>query len=158
VRSIQYWCNRGTSGIDGSMSTAFGAAYADESKLHTLVLGDLSFFYDSNALWNRFKVPNLRIIVINNSGGGIFKIIPGPDTTSQLDEFFTTKHNFSAEFLCKAFDVEYLKADSEASIENSMADFYAHSSNNRPKLMEIFTPYEENDVVLKKYFKFLSCK
>jgi len=158
VRSIQYWCNRGTSGIDGSMSTAFGAAYADESKLHTLVLGDLSFFYDSNALWNRFKVPNLRIIVINNAGGGIFKIIPGPDTTSQLDEFFTTKHNFSAEFLCKAFDVEYLKADSEASIENSMADFYEHSSNNRPKLMEIFTPYEENDVVLKKYFKFLSSK
>ena len=73
--TITVFCNRGTSGIDGSTSTALGAAYATQ-KPTTLVTGDLSFFYDSNALWNNYIQKDVRIIIINNSGGWIFKIIP----------------------------------------------------------------------------------
>ena len=68
------FCNRGTSGIDGSTSTAVGAAFASKNQT-VFISGDLSFFYDSNALWNTNIPANFRIIVINNSGGGIFKII-----------------------------------------------------------------------------------
>lgn len=153
VHSIVYYCNRGTSGIDGSTSTAIGSAMVDESTLHTLISGDVSFFYDSNAFWNKYLPANFRIFVINNGGGGIFKIIPGPDTTTALDEHFVTKHGFSAEYICKAFDVNYMQAHSIKEIEKLLPDFYSHHDNNRPVLMEVFTLHDENDKILKDYFK-----
>ena len=77
------FCNRGTSGIDGSTSTAIGAAFANKNQT-TFITGDISFFYDSNGLWNSNIPNNFRIILINNSGGGIFKIIPGPKSTNAI--------------------------------------------------------------------------
>ena len=71
VKNALYFGNRGTAGIDGCLSTAVGFASASD-KLNTIVLGDLSFFYDSNALWNKYIGANLRIIVIHNGGGNIF--------------------------------------------------------------------------------------
>ncbi|SFT55593.1 2-succinyl-5-enolpyruvyl-6-hydroxy-3-cyclohexene-1-carboxylate synthase [Lishizhenia tianjinensis] len=156
IPSIERYCNRGTSGIDGSTSTAVGAALARPDKLHTLITGDISFFYDSNALWNKVLPSNLRIFLINNEGGGIFKIIPGPGTTQALDEFFTTRHQTKAEHLCKAYEVNYFKADNLQAIDGQMEDFYAKLE--RPAIMEIFTPYEENDKVLKAYFDFVKVK
>src|SRR5690606_27679905 len=70
--SIRVFCNRGTSGIDGSTSTAIGASIYDSNPT-LLLTGDLSFLYDSNGLWNNYIKPNFRIIVINNDGGGIFR-------------------------------------------------------------------------------------
>src|SRR5690606_8749586 len=70
------FCNRGTSGIDGSVSTAVGAAVISEDPT-LLICGDLSFIYDSNGLWNNYIPKNFRIIILNNSGGGIFRILPG---------------------------------------------------------------------------------
>lgn len=94
--SAQVFCNRGTSGIDGSTSTAVGAALA--SKLPTVfVTGDLSFFYDSNALWNNYIPQNFKIIVVNNGGGGIFRILPGEKDTEIFDTYFETKHNLSTD-------------------------------------------------------------
>lgn len=156
IKSINYWCNRGTSGIDGSMSTAVGAAYANPNSFHTLIIGDLSFFYDSNALWNQLQLPNLRIIVVNNGGGGIFKIIPGPSSTQQLEQFFTTQHSFSAEYICKAFDTTYLKATDEKSLLQAFDILYAEgTTSNRPMLLEIDTQKIESENVLKAYFKSL---
>ncbi|EPB65715.1 hypothetical protein ANCCEY_15219 [Ancylostoma ceylanicum] len=83
IASMTYFSNRGTSGIDGSTSTAVGAALAKQDVLHVLLTGDVSFFYDSNALWNNYAIPNLRIILINNGGGGIFNIIKGPRGSRQ---------------------------------------------------------------------------
>ena len=92
--SVEVFCNRGTSGIDGSTSTAIGAAFAS-SKQTVFITGDLSFFYDSNGLWNDHIPPNFRIVLINNSGGGIFKIIPGPSTTNAT-KYFETPHCLTA--------------------------------------------------------------
>lgn len=152
LRFVEYWSNRGTSGIDGCISTAAGAAYANPNQIHTLVVGDISFFYDSNALWNQFLTPNLKIIVIHNGGGGIFKIIPGPDTTAQLEDYFVTSHPYSAEYICKAFNVEYLSANSIETLETEIVNLYQPTSNNRPALLEVFTPSELNDKELKRYF------
>ena len=152
IKGVNYWCNRGTSGIDGSVSTAAGAAFANSTQFHTLIVGDISFFYDSNALWNQFLTPNLRIIVVHNGGGGIFKIIPGPDTTLQLEDFFVTAHNYSAAHICKAFEIDYYHASSQDELEQEIINLYQPTSNNRPALLEIFTPAEINDKELKRYF------
>jgi 2-succinyl-5-enolpyruvyl-6-hydroxy-3-cyclohexene-1-carboxylate synthase len=152
IRGMSYWSNRGTSGIDGSVSTAAGAAFVKPNDTHILVVGDISFFYDSNALWNQFLTPNLRILVVHNGGGGIFKIIPGPDSTPHLDDYFVTRHPYSAEYLCKAFDVTYFRADSEEELEVRMNDWLQPTQNGRPALLEVHTPIELNDRVLKDYF------
>ena len=83
IGSVDYYANRGVSGIDGSTSTAVGMAVANPQKLVVLITGDISFFYDSNALWNSYLPPNLRICLINNNGGGIFNIIEGPKNSEQ---------------------------------------------------------------------------
>lgn len=149
--TLSVFCNRGTSGIDGSTSTAIGAAFANE-KQTVFITGDLSFFYDSNALWNTNIPDNFRIILINNSGGGIFKIIPGPSTTDAL-KYFETPHCLTAEHFSKMYDFEYQKAYSTNTVSEALKDFY--TASNQPKVLEIFTPSLENDSVLKDYFKYI---
>ncbi len=156
IKGITTWSNRGTSGIDGSSSTALGAALISNETWHTLITGDVSFFYDSNAFWNKLKLPNVRIFMINNAGGGIFKIIPGPDTTDELADFFVYNHEFSAEYICKAFGVDYFNANSIEDIEAQWESFYQYDEKGKPALMEIFTPQDQNDKVLKAYFSSLT--
>jgi 2-succinyl-5-enolpyruvyl-6-hydroxy-3-cyclohexene-1-carboxylate synthase len=156
IKGISVWCNRGTSGIDGSTSTAAGHAYVHRDTYHTLLTGDISFFYDSNAFFNKLKLPNLRIFLINNAGGGIFKIIPGPDTTEELDDFFVFNHSFSAEYICKAFGVNYYSARSQEQLESQLDDFYSYSEDGHISLLEIFTDASQNDSVLKAYFNSIS--
>lgn len=151
-KKLEVHCNRGTSGIDGSVSTAVGAASKQLDKMHTLVVGDVSFFYDSNALWNQYLSDNLRIILIHNGGGGIFEIIPGPDNSSFRDDFFVAKHNFSAEHLCKAFKVDYAFASDLKSFESELNTLYLPTENGRPKLLEVNTAGSPNADILKGYF------
>ena len=155
IPSIDYYGNRGTSGIDGSTSTAVGASVANQEKLHVLVTGDISFFYDSNALWNNYLGKNLRVILINNSGGGIFRIIPGPSTSPQRDTFFEATHETNAEGLCNSFNVNYQAVNSIFALQTVLTDFFTESLNQRPKVVEIFTPREKNAEVLNEYFQFI---
>lgn len=149
--TLEVFCNRGTSGIDGSTSTAIGAAFAC-NKQTVFITGDLSFFYDSNGLWNKNIPTNFRIILVNNSGGGIFKIIPGPKTTNAT-QYFETPHCLTAEHICKMHNFEYQKAFSTISVQEELENFYKES--NQPKILEIFTPSLENDKILKEYFKYI---
>lgn len=153
VKSIRYWCNRGTSGIDGSSSTACGAALGDTGSLHVLISGDMAFFYDSNAFWSNHKPANLSVIVLNNGGGDIFNIIPGPDTTPQRDRYFVARQHFSAEYICKAYGLEYTSANSVETIDEQMKALLLPSASGSPKLLEIHTAGIENSEVLKNYFK-----
>jgi len=146
--STEVFCNRGTSGIDGSTSTAIGAAYAQD-KQTVFLTGDISFFYDSNALWNKNLKNNFRIILINNSGGGIFRFIPGPKTSNAL-EYFETPHQLNAANLCEMFDVDYCKAENKTELEINLKSFF--KKTEKPKLFEIFTNAEKNDIILKDYF------
>ena len=145
--TITVFCNRGTSGIDGSTSTALGAAYATQ-KPTTLITGDLSFFYDSNALWNNYIPSDVRIVIINNSGGGIFKIIPGPKKSTAL-KYFETPHCLTAEHLCVMFGFEYSTAHNLKTLAEEVLGFYDKS--DKPKVLEVFTPSDLNDLVLKEY-------
>lgn len=151
-KTIDVYCNRGTSGIDGSTSTAIGCAVVH--KRQTIFLtGDLSFFYDSNGLWNNYIPKNFRIIVINNQGGGIFRILPGHKNTENFDTFFETKHHLNAKPICDLFGFSYYSARDEKSLDKALVSFFKSAS--KPKLLEIFTPRLSNDDILLDYFKFI---
>ena len=149
--TLDVFCNRGTSGIDGSTATAIGAAHVVEQQT-VFITGDISFFYDSNALWNNFIRKDFRIIIINNGGGGIFKVIPGPSDTNVLD-YFETPHNLTARQLSEMFNIKYYVAKNEIELKAELKSFY--QLEKEPKLLEIFTPNTINDKVLKRYFNCL---
>jgi 2-succinyl-5-enolpyruvyl-6-hydroxy-3-cyclohexene-1-carboxylate synthase len=151
--TVEVFCNRGTSGIDGSTSTAVGAAVAS-GKQTVMLTGDISFLYDSNALWNNYIPQSFRIILINNAGGGIFRILPGHNETPVFNTYFETTHNLTAEHLAKMFGFEYSTATDEVSLQSGLKDFYELSG--KPKILEVFTPMRLNDAILLQYFKELT--
>lgn len=150
--SITVFCNRGTSGIDGSTSTAIGASIYNESPT-LLITGDLSFLYDSNALWNNYIRPDFRIIVINNNGGGIFRILPGQEDTENFERFFETTHNINIGDLCKTYHFIHENVQDVDKLENVLQEFYMPSK--KPKLLEIKTPRLMNNKILLSYFDFI---
>lgn len=148
--SIEIFCNRGTSGIDGSTSTAIGAALANE-KQTILITGDIGFLYDSNALWNEYTPKNFKIILINNGGGGIFRILPGHEETPVFNKFFETSHCLTAEHLAKMYGFEYHIASDENSLSKNLKALF--TQNDKPSILEIFTPTRDNDKILLQYFR-----
>ena len=150
--SWKVFCNRGTSGIDGSMSTAIGAAVGSASPT-VFITGDLSFFYDSNALWNKYIPQNFRVILLNNQGGGIFRILPSDKTDSNFEYFFETPHKLTAEHFCKMYNINYQSATNLTDLQRKIGEFYEKS--DVPKLLEVHTPRKINDKVLLKYFEFI---
>ena len=149
-KSIQVFCNRGTSGIDGSTSTAIGAALA--TNLPTiLITGDISFLYDSNALWNNYIPKNFKIILLNNSGGGIFRILPGHQETETFNTYFETSHQLNASHLAKMYGFDYFDANDEATLDQQYKVFL--NQNEKPSILEIFTPEKENNGILLEFFR-----
>lgn len=148
------WSNRGTSGIDGSVSTAAGAAAASNVPV-VLITGDIGFFYDSNALWNSGLSYNLRIILINNGGGNIFRVIPGPDRYEELEHFIETRHQHTAEGIAKTFGLDYSTANSADELKPALNHLFG-KQHQKAAILEIFTPNRQSAEVLKNYFKYIS--
>lgn len=144
--------NRGTSGIDGCVSTAAGAAFAGDRPV-TLIVGDLSFLYDSNGLWHRYLPATFRIIVINNGGGGIFRYIPGPSETKELEPFFEAKGDYRCKGIAETFGLLYFTATNADELMNVLSDFW--EDKGAPALLEIFTPGPRNGEILRGYFNYL---
>jgi len=151
-RAYSFWSNRGTSGIDGCISTAAGAAMAT-SEIVTVITGDIGFFYDSNALWNLNLSPNLKIILINNGGGNIFRILPGPDKYQELEPYLETSHKYHARGIADNFGLNYFRADSLTELKTKLSEFYNEST--KPALLEIVTPAVESAETLRKYFNYI---
>ena len=149
----QVFCNRGTSGIDGSTSTAIGASVV-QSTPTLLITGDLSFFYNSNALWCNYIPKNLKIIVVNNAGGGIFRILPTDKETPFFETFQETTHSLTAKHLCAMYGFTYLCAQNQEELTKTLETFF--SQYESPMLLEVFTPRELNNTILKDYFNVLS--
>jgi 2-succinyl-5-enolpyruvyl-6-hydroxy-3-cyclohexene-1-carboxylate synthase len=122
-----------------------------------LLIGELSFLYDSNGLWNRYLSPNCRIVVINNAGGGIFRLIDGPSRSDALEEHIEYSHNQPVENIAKAFGVRYLSASSQDEVEMQVAKLF-DCTLQQPTLLEIFTPSKVNAAIYKGYFEHLKTK
>ena len=149
-KCIEVFCNRGTSGIDGSTATAVGAALVNKNAT-LLVTGDLSFFYDINGLWNDNIPSCFRIILINNQGGGIFRILPGENDSPKYDTYFETIHNRNARQISKEFNFDYKSVNNNNGLKSALKNFFNPSL--RPKLLEIKTPRQINNRILLNYFK-----
>ena len=148
-RDLTYICNRGTSGIDGSMSTAAG--YAFSSQLPTVFLtGDLSFIYDSNALWNNYIGNNLKIIVMNNNGGNIFRFIGDKELMEKSLDFFTTPHHVKIKSLVEAYGLDYMACDTTENLSQCV-EYLLNS--DKATVLEVFTDSDLNTENYKGYFK-----
>ena len=151
VKNARYFGNRGTAGIDGCLSTAVGFASAS-NQINTIILGDLSFFYDSNALWNKYIGDNLRIIVIHNGGGNIFGMIKGPADSPAYSEHFFAENTHKAEVLAKAFGLDYFMAENEGQLGQALEEFYSPNQKH-VALLEVYTNAETNTRVFKELFR-----
>ena len=144
------WCNRGVNGIEGSLSTAAGFSCVTDKRVFC-VIGDLSFFYDQNALWNQNLHENFRILLLNNGRGGIFNMLPGLEQSPARDAFVAAEHHTSAEGICQANDIVYLSASDMPQLRAGI-DTLLNIESTRPVLLEVFTDPYEDERVFRDYY------
>ena len=154
---VEICCNRGVNGIEGSLSTAIGYAVAS-TKLNFIIIGDLSFFYDMNALWNQNYGANIRILLLNNEGGEIFHTLPGMDKSSRSREFITAEHYTTAKGWAEERGFIYIKVTDEEELEDAMKQFTTPETLMQPMLMEVFTDKEKDTTLLREYYHGLKNK
>tara|TARA_B100000524_G_scaffold95516_2_gene45220 strand:- start:1713 stop:3386 length:1674 start_codon:yes stop_codon:yes gene_type:complete len=153
VPNVHYECNRGTSGIDGCTSTAVGGAIANPNAQHVFISGDVSFIYDSNALWIDPFPKNLKIIVLDNKGGGIFKIIDGSKSSDQLERYFEAKHGTDVKAIANSFGIQVYSGKKSKKIQDQIIDFF---QDNKSQLLLLTTDSNENPKELERFFKHLN--
>ncbi len=147
------FCNRGVNGIEGSLSTAAGFSCVTDDMVFC-VIGDLSFFYDQNALWNQNLRGNLRILLLNNGKGGIFNMLPGLDQSPARDRFVAAEHHTTAEGICQQTHVAYLKATNMEEMKKGIATLIRQESDT-PMLLEVFTNPVDDQTALQTYYQSL---
>lgn len=147
---LYYYSNRGISGIDGSLSSAVGAAMVSDHQ-HLLILGDLSFVYDSNALWNKAFPENLKVVVLNDGGGGIFRLLDGPDRMDFYEEFSITHHPVSLELLSAAFGRRVARASNMDELDHHLQALC--TPGHALSVLELDTTTCENSRIFKDLFK-----
>jgi 2-succinyl-5-enolpyruvyl-6-hydroxy-3-cyclohexene-1-carboxylate synthase len=146
--NVEVFANRGTSGIDGSNSTAVGNALAT-NRLTTLITGDMAFFYDRNAFWHNYLPENLRVIVLNNHAGGIFGMIEGPSRQPELGEYFETTQPLNAARTAKDFGLDYLYCDRIEQLQKKLQEFFRR--DGQAKLLEIETDKTVNKSIFTDF-------
>jgi len=146
-------CNRGTNGIDGSLSTAVGYAAASYKPVY-LLIGDLSFFYDINGLWNRHIGRNLRILLNNNGGGEIFSTIHGLKKSDTLPKFVTAEHQTNTQAWATQAGLIYLSANNSEELDDALNTFTGKESE-QPMLLEVFSDMKDNTAILSTYYRSL---
>ena len=147
--SAYRYCNRGLNGIEGTLSMAAGMAAGAKEEGMTAgnmtaaqnvycVIGDLSFFYDSNALWIQELAGNMRIMLINNQRGAIFGILPGLDRSPAHKPLIAAGHNATAEGICSQYGMEYYRATDTPSLEEGIR-LLTSGVHDRPVVLEVLT-------------------
>lgn len=147
-KGIHVYANRGASGIDGCTSTAVGHALSSDIP-NILISGDLAFFYDRNAFWHNYQIPNLHIVVVNNQGGIIFNLIDGPNELEEKDSYFITNQKLTAAHLAAEFDFNYQKADSTKSLKAALKDFT--NFVGKTKVLEIISNQQTGKETFNKF-------
>mgnify|MGYP002623258724 CR=1 FL=1 len=145
------YCNRGVNGIEGSLSTAAGFSAATDDMVFCII-GDLSFFYDQNALWNSNLKGNLRVILLNNGGGGIFSTLKGLELDETSKCLVAGGHHTRAQGICLQNDIGYLKAHDMEEMRIGIVTLLTKDTS-RPMLLEIFTEAETDAKVMNDYYQ-----
>ncbi len=155
IRYVQYFdcarfhtfhCNRGVSGIDGSTTTALGASLANKSTT-LLITGDMSLAYDIAPLLSNYSSSFLKIIVIRNGGGGIFRIIGSTAENPGLEKYFASDPDIDFTTVARRFAV--WQASDLIGLHEVLPEFIAE--NERPALLEIVTSGTESARALRRF-------
>ena len=158
--SAYRYCNRGLNGIEGTLSMAAGLAAGAKEEGMTAgnmtaaqnvycVIGDLSFFYDSNALWIQELAGNMRIMLINNQRGAIFGMLPGLDRSPAHKPLIAAGHNATAEGICSQYGMEYYRATDTPSLEEGIR-LLTSGVHDRPVVLEVLTDADTDAVAYSK--------
>ena len=147
---VQVYCNRGVNGIDGCMSAFIGHAAASKS-LSYLIIGDLTFFYDMNALWNRYVGNNVRILLSNNEGAALFHFNQGLEKYPTLNENVAAEHFATAKGWAESQGMRYLSAHTKEEYDNNLVEFMQEDSD-KPILFEVFTKKEEDAKIQHQFY------
>lgn len=150
--SIQVYCNRGIHGIDGCMSTFIGQS-ATTDKLSFLIIGDLTFFYDMNALWNRYVGKNVRIMLVNNEGAALFHFNQGLKKYPTLNENVAAEHNATAKGWVESRGFKYLSSHNKSEFDKVLTEFVTEDSE-QPIILEVFTKKEEDARLQHEFFDY----
>lgn len=141
-------CNRGVSGIEGSTSTAVGAALA-YGRQTVLLTGDMSALYDCGALASGHIAPSLRIIVLDNAGGAIFRFIKSTRDLPELERCFVTPARLPVEKLAHTWGLRYLYANDPAALDRAMESLMRTSGG--AAILHIDTSQADNAHWLREY-------
>jgi 2-succinyl-5-enolpyruvyl-6-hydroxy-3-cyclohexene-1-carboxylate synthase len=148
IHGLAEWkvfCNRGASGIDGTISSAIGVAAAEPDKPTVLIIGDLAFYHDMNALLaaSRNGIKNLVIVLLNNNGGQIFRRLPvnKPEFEPEFTELFITPHGMTFEHTAAQFGFAYARADDRDGFRTAFA---AALASGAPTIVEVVTDAAED--------------
>ena len=150
-RRLLTLCNRGTSGIEGSLSTALGFARQRAEERHFIVIGDLSFFYDLNALGLPEVGSNVRVLLLNNQRGSIFQSLPTLEMDRLSQRYITAEHQLQAQGWAESCGWEYLSVHEASELEETITYFVGPAE--RPRLLEAFVSSEDEIAELQTYFK-----
>lgn len=142
------FCNRGVSGIDGSVATAVGAAMVYPENT-VLVTGDMTMAYGIGALSLHQLPERLKIIVMSNGGGAIFRFVGSTASLPQREQYFCAAPNLPLRDLCKAYGLEYMRAESQSQLLSKLPSFFA--PRLAPTLLEIVTDGEVSASILRNY-------
>lgn len=149
---ISVYCNRGVNGIDGSLSSAVGIAMAERERPVYLLIGDLSFFYDMNALWNTKLPDNLHILIINNGCGEIFRTLPGLKESKETQQYVMATHQTNAQGWVESMGCAYKSVREWNEYVTSMKPFILHQGE-KPMVLEIFTDPLRDEEAHKAFYK-----
>ncbi len=152
AKGVEVCCNRGVNGIEGSLSSAIGYASAS-TQTNFILIGDLSFFIDMNALWMSHLRNNVRILLFNNEGGEIFHTLPGMDKTDKSRPFITAEHQTSAKGWAEERGFQYIKVRDDEEWQDALKVFASPEEQERPMLLEVMTDKSEDTRLLREYYK-----
>ena len=142
------FCNRGVSGIDGCTSTAIGAAMVNGPAV--LITGDMSFLYDISALSAITPKLQLKIVVVDNGGGGIFRFIDSTSSLPELEKYFVVKRNLDVEKVAASFGIKTYRADNADSLYEELSNMMVEDG---PAVLVVKTDGKRSAEILKNYFK-----
>ena len=145
---MEVFSNRGTSGIDGCVSTAIGTTIQSE-KINVLITGDMAFFYDRNAFWHENIPENLHIIMLNNHGGGIFRMIDGPSRLPEFEKYFETHQPLTAKSLAGEYGFDYTFCSDRETLTKSLRTFF--TPGKKLKILEIQTDSKTNKTIFDQF-------
>ena len=150
-KRVNIYSNRGASGIDGVISTALGMCAESGNSFSLLLVGDLSFYHDMNGLLASRDKMNLTIVVINNSGGGIFSFLPIADAgMDKFEQFWTTDTRINIEKSAELYNCRYYSAQNISELTNCIQ---ASIKKDGVKIIEVKTVISANIIAHRNFLE-----